>query len=566
VIKKAYPAERALILAPHGRDARIAAQILVEARIDAHVCPKLASLLEQLTAGADVAILTEESVSDLETRPLREWVDSQPTLSDFPFVLLTRHGGGLERNPTAVSLTGIFGNVTFLERPFHPTTLVSVVQTALRGRRRQYECSRLNDELEARVQERTEELAAANRELLSQIEERERVESTLRQMQRLEAVGQLTSGVAHDFNNLLTVLLGNIRFLERSLIDKGLDGKVVQRLSNMREAAQRGARLTDQLLTFSRRQHLEPVATDLNAVLSKVEDLLQSTIGRKIKVETLVSGESCLAMVDQTQLQLAILNLAINARDAMGNGGSLCVSTRNVVLAPPNAPEKPPAGKYVEICVSDTGHGMSKEVRAKAFEPFFTTKDVGKGSGLGLSQVLGFAKQSGGGVCVQTEEGKGTAICIYLPPAQGVATVLQSEATMLVAAPHSGAVILLVDDDNAVRDVTATYLRELGYQVLEAGSGGAALEVLGSSAAVDLLLLDYAMPGMNGAELSRRARGRRPLLPVLFVTGFAEQDAFKDISERDIVRKPINVQELSTKLRASLASRPRQLAEQGMPA
>jgi signal transduction histidine kinase/CheY-like chemotaxis protein len=563
VIKKASPAERALILAPHGRDARIAAQILIEARIDVHICPKLGSLVDQLRAGAEVAILTEESVADVDARALREWVDSQPPWSDFPFVVLTRHGGGIERNPAAFSMTGIFGNVTFLERPFHPTTLVSVAHTALRGRRRQYECCRLNDELEARVQERTEELAAANRELLSQIEERERVESTLRQMQRLEAVGQLTSGVAHDFNNLLTVLLGNIRFLERSLIDSGLDSKVVQRLANMREAAQRGARLTDQLLTFSRRQHLEPVATDLNAVLTKVEDLLQSTIGRKIKVETLVSGESCLAMVDHTQLQLAILNLAINARDAMGDGGRLCVSARNVVLGPPVAPEEPPAGRYVEICVSDTGDGMSKEVRAKAFEPFFTTKDVGKGSGLGLSQVLGFAKQSGGGVCVKTEEGKGTAICVYLPPADGVATDLQSETTMPVTAPHSGAVILLVDDDNAVREVTATYLRELGYQVLEAGSGGAALEVLGSSAAVDLLLLDYAMPGMNGAELSRRVRGRRPLLPILFVTGFAEQDAFKDISERDIVRKPINVQELSTKLRASLARQP---ANVGMPA
>jgi signal transduction histidine kinase/CheY-like chemotaxis protein len=566
VIKKADPAERALILAPHGRDARIAAQILMEARIDAHVCPKLASLLEQLRAGADVAILTEESVSDIDARPLREWVDSQPAWSDFPFVVLTRHGGGLERNPTAVSLTGIFGNVTFLERPFHPTTLVSVVQTALRGRRRQYEWCRLNDELEGRVQERTEELAAANRELLSQIEERERVESTLRQMQRLEAVGQLTSGVAHDFNNLLTVLLGNIRFLEKSLIDRGLDGKIVQRLANMREAAQRGARLTDQLLTFSRRQHLEPLATDLNAVLSKVEDLLQSTIGRKIRIEKLVSGEPCIAMVDNTQLQLAILNLAINARDAMGSGGTLCVSTRNVMLGPPAAPEEPPAGRYVEICVSDTGHGMSKEVRTKAFEPFFTTKDVGKGSGLGLSQVLGFAKQSGGGVCVRTKEGRGTAICIYLPPAEGAATVLQSEATMLVDEPDSGTVILLVDDDNAVRDVTASYLRELGYQVLEAGSGGAALELLGSSATVDLLLLDYAMPGMNGVELFRRARGRRPMLPVLFVTGFAEQDAFKGISERDIVRKPINVQELSTKLRASLAAQPRQAAEDGISA
>jgi CheY-like chemotaxis protein len=301
-------------------------------------------------------------------------------------------------------------------------------------------------------------------------------------------------------------------------------------------------------------------------VLSKVEDLLQSTIGRKIKVETLVPGDSCLAMVDHTQLQLAILNLAINARDAMGNGGSLRVSTRNVVLGPPDAPEEPPAGKYVEICVSDTGHGMSEEVRAKAFEPFFTTKDVGKGSGLGLSQVLGFAKQSGGGVRVQTEEGRGTAICIYLPPAEGVATVLPSEAPTLVAAPDTEAVILLVDDDNAVRDVTATYLRELGYQVLEAGSGGAALEVLGSSAKVDLLLLDYAMPGMNGAELSQRARSRRPMLPVLFVTGFAERDAFKGISERDIVRKPINVQELSTKLRASLAAHRRQTAAESMSA
>jgi CheY-like chemotaxis protein len=260
-------------------------------------------------------------------------------------------------------------------------------------------------------------------------------------------------------------------------------------------------------------------------------------------------------MVDHTQLQLAILNLVINARDAMENGGSLGVSTRNVTLGPPHAPEEPPSGKYVEVCVCDTGHGMSEEVRAKAFEPFFTTKDVGKGSGLGLSQVLGFAKQSGGGLSVMTEEGRGTAICMYLPPADGIADAMQGETTMLVSAPHSGAVVLLVDDDNAVRDVTATYLRELGYQVLEAGSGGAALEVLGSSARVDLLLLDFAMPGMNGAELSRRARGRRPTLPILFVTGFAEQDAFKGISERDIVRKPINVQELSTKLRASLAAR-----------
>jgi C4-dicarboxylate-specific signal transduction histidine kinase len=191
-------------------------------------------------------------------RAIASWVADQPPWSDFPFILLTEHGGGLERNPAAAQLTHFLGNVTFLERPFHPTTLVSMIRTGLRGRRRQYECRRLNEELESHVEERTAELAAANRQLLGQIEERERVESTLHQMQRLEAVGQLTSGVAHDFNNLLTVVLGNIGFLEKGFAAEGVDGKLAQRLSYMRAAAERGAKLTDQLLSFSRSQRLEP--------------------------------------------------------------------------------------------------------------------------------------------------------------------------------------------------------------------------------------------------------------------------------------------------------------------
>lgn len=552
-VKKFQPAERALVLASHGRDAAIARQILRESRIDAYVCKDVHDLLDQLMAGADLAIVTEESIVLADTRPLRDWVASQPPWSDYPFILLTRHGGGLERNPTAVSLTETFGNVAFLERPFHPTTLVSVVQTALRGRRRQYECRRLAEELEARVQERTEELAAANRQLLSQIEEREKVESTLRQMQRLEAVGQLTSGVAHDFNNLLTVLLGNISFLEKSLRQSGIDGKALQRLSYMREAAQRGARVTDQLLTFSRRQHLDPAPTDLKAVVSKLKDLLQSTMGTKIQIDTLLSSDACIAMVDHTQLELAILNLAINARDAMNGGGKLQVATKSVTLGEPTAPEEPPAGEYMEICVSDTGHGMTGEVRAKVFEPFFTTKEIGKGSGLGLSQVLGFAKQSGGGVSIETEPNKGTAIRIYLPPADELRAEISPEALAPISAHLSNATILLVDDDTAVRDVTATYLRDMGYRVMEAGSGGAALEVLESPANIDLLLFDFAMPGMNGAELARQARTRRPKLPVLFVTGLAEKDAFNEVSERSVIRKPINVHELSSKVQASLS-------------
>ena len=208
--------------------------------------------------------------------------------------MLTEHGGGLERNPAAAKLTATLGNVSFLERPFHPTTLISVVRTGLRGRRRQYECRRLNEELELRVQERTAELAAANRQLLAQIEERERVETTLRQMQRLEAVGQLTSGVAHDFNNLLTVVLGNIGFLERGLTKAGIDGKMLQRLGYMRAAAERGAKLTDQLLSFSRRQRLEPkVLLDLNETIAGMRDLLQSTMGGSIRIETRARARIC---------------------------------------------------------------------------------------------------------------------------------------------------------------------------------------------------------------------------------------------------------------------------------
>lgn len=553
-MSRSEPVERALILAPHGRDATLATLILTEAGIDAFTCRNLDELLAELKAGSEVTIVTEEAITDFDTRPLHEWVNGQPPWSDYPFVVLTRHGGGLERNPLAASMTETFGNASFLERPFHPTTLVSVVQTALRGRRRQYECRRLNDELEARVQERTQELAAANRQLLAQIDEREKVESTLRQMQRLEAIGQLTSGVAHDFNNLLTVLLGNIAFLEKSLAASNIDGKVAQRLGYMRDAAQRGAKLTDQLLSFSRRQLLEPVPTDLNEVLSRLHHLLQSTIGTRVQIESGLADKPCVAMVDRTQLELAILNLAINARDAMPNGGTLQVYTKNATLGPPSTPEEPPAGAYVEICVSDDGHGMSAEVRAKVFEPFFTTKEVGKGSGLGLSQVLGFAKQSGGGVQLASEIGKGTTIRIYLPRATNVTTVSISRPLAIDNVRHGQAHILLVDDDNAVREVTATFLRELGYQVREAGSGGAALEIMESAAAIDMLLLDFAMPGMNGAELARQARSRRPNLPVLFVTGLADRSTLNEISEKQIVRKPINVQDLSKKVQAALST------------
>jgi signal transduction histidine kinase/CheY-like chemotaxis protein len=547
--------ERTLILAPRGRDAAVAHGILSEAQLSAHICDNLSAFMREIERGADVAIITEEATRTPQIRELCVWVARQPPWSDFPFVLLTEHGGGLERNPAAAQLMEFLGNVTFLERPFHPTTLVSLVRASLRGRRRQYECQRLNAELESRVDERTAELAAANRLLLSQIEERERVESTLRQMQRLEAVGQLTSGVAHDFNNLLTVVLGNIGFLEKGFTAAGIDGKLAQRLGYMRIAAERGAKLTDQLLSFSRRQRLDPRAIDLNETVSGMRDLLQSTLGGRIRIETEFQDGLWLALVDPTRLELAVLNLGINARDAMEVGGMLRVVTRNVSVGAPRFPEEPPAGDYVGIFVIDDGSGMPDGVRAKVFEPFFTTKEVGKGSGLGLSQVLGFAKQSGGGVCIDTEIGKGTSVGILLPRTeitplqQSLAPAFENQAE---ARERRGAHILLVDDDNAVREVTAAILRELGYVVLEAGSGGAALDVLGHERNIDLLIVDFAMPGMNGAEVARLTRAKYPALPILFLTGFADRAAMGGVEEADIIGKPFIEDELARKIRATL--------------
>ncbi len=549
-----FDKERCLILAPRGRDAQVAKSILCEANIASYICATFSVLFEEMMLGAETAIITEETLRDIDTRPLARWVASQPAWSDFPFVVLTQHGGGMERNPDAAKLTEILGNVSFLERPFHPTTLVSLVQTSFRGRRRQYECRRLNENLEGLVQERTSELASANRQLLAQIEERERVETTLRQMQQLEAIGQLTSGVAHDFNNLLTVVLGNISFLERDFAAKHIDGTISKRLGYMRSAAERGAKLTDQLLSFSRRKRLEPKTLDLNKIVSGMQQLLHSTMGGSIQIETHLSSNLWFAFVDPTQIELAILNLAINARDAMEVGGILSVSTSNVKLGPPRAPEEPFSGEYVEICVSDTGSGMSEDVRAKALEPFFTTKDIGKGSGLGLSQVLGFAKQSGGGVSISSRVGHGTSVRIYIPRSSLKAEDIASDRRASDFLGPAQGRILLVDDDNSVREVTAAMLRDSGFEVLEAGSGGAALEIVQNAEPVHLLLIDFAMPGMSGVEVAKLIRAKVPKLPILFITGFADRAALTGIADAEVIGKPFLNDELIRKVRLAVLS------------
>jgi CheY-like chemotaxis protein len=341
--------------------------------------------------------------------------------------------------------------------------------------------------------------------------------------------------------------------MEKSLAEAGLDGKLALRLRFMRAAAERGAKLTDQLLSFSRRQRLEPRPLDLNETVVNTHDLLQRTLGGTTRIDARLQRSLWPAMVDPTQLELAILNLAINARDAMQVGGSLTVRTENAVVGPRLRPEEPPAGEYVSVCVTDAGTGMSDEIRTKVFEPFFTTKEVGKGSGLGLSQVLSFAKQSGGGVRINSRSGEGTSVHIYLPRAEaGVAKFTPAPVRTAWTGSARSATILLVDDDQEVREVTRAMLHELGHVVLEAGSGGAALDLLQHETAIDLLVVDFAMPGMNGADVARLAHARNPNLPVLFVTGFADRGGLAGIDDAYIVGKPFHYDELAGKVQFAL--------------
>nr|WP_234464429.1 response regulator [Stutzerimonas frequens] len=399
-----------------------------------------------------------------------------------------------------------------------------------------------------------DKLADANRELRAQIQERERVEATLQQMQRLEAVGQLTAGVAHDFNNLLTVILTSASFLQNDLQNGAPLERSLRRLQYIRESGERGATLTSQLLAFARRQQLAPTAIDLNDTLVNLLSLLKSTLGGSVSIETDTQADIWHALVDPTQIEMIILNLAINARDAMADSGRLTLGTRNVVIdQPAQRAEDPSPGEYVMLSVADTGSGMSEAVLSKAFEPFFTTKEVGKGSGLGLAQVFGFAKQSGGGARIESREGVGTTVKVFLPR---TSAPRQPEPA---SAPSSGSAesnsqhcILLVDDDHSVREVTAQMLEDLGFTVIAADSGDDALQLLTQGAEVDLLLADFAMPGMNGGELARAVRVRHPELPVVFVTGYAELCEL-GLEGYSIIQKPFREEQLANKLQLALS-------------
>jgi PAS domain S-box-containing protein len=644
-----------VILAPTGRDASVAAALIREAGYYANICGDLAALMREIEGGAGLAVIADEAIKTADLRGLMRWLSDQPSWSDFPIVLLTHQGGGPERNPDAVRLGQVLGNVTFMERPFHPTTLVSIVGSAVRGRRRQYQtrailedltesegllqtalnaghlgalelhlpefeleasgtCKRFfgrqpsepfsyqdllasvhpddrarrlevvdrtirtgkdysieyrniwpdgsqhwvdvraravrrpdgsikslvgvsSDitarkvaeieretllaqlaaersalaELTATLEQRVEQRSA---DLMKEVAAREKAQEQLRQAQKMETIGQLTGGVAHDFNNLLMAVMGNLDLLRKRVPD---DPRLHRLISGALQGAERGASLTQRLLAFARQQDLRAVPMDLRALVQGMIDLLERSLGPRIALRLDLPAGLPPARVDANQLELAVLNLAINARDAMPDGGSI-----DIKLSECQAGGDPvlKSGRYLKLSVIDTGKGMTPEILKRAVEPFFSSKPLGKGTGLGLSMVHGLAVQLGGALQLSSAVGKGTTATLLLPAATA-ALEAESPAQTLHKVNRS-AVILFVDDDPLIAMSTTEMLEDLGHHVIGASSGLHALDIIRSEQPLDLMVTDHVMPGMTGIELAAASREVRPQLPILLATGYAE--------------------------------------------
>jgi signal transduction histidine kinase len=654
--------ERAVILAPTGRDGPLAALIVEEAGFAADVCPDLSALEAELFRGSGLAIIADEAVRTADLRALAIFLEQQPPWSDLPIILLTHRGGGPERNPMAALLAEILGNVTFLERPFHPTTLTTVVRAAVRARRRQYDARARLEELSeseqklqialragrlgswtlavhdmvlstseshrphfgrapetsfsyddllgavhtgdlARVQDtmertlrtgadcviefrnvwpdgsvhwidmraralrntmgeidqlvgvssditarKTSELEreqildalAAERaalsdltrtleqrvqertaELTMEVAARERAQEQLLQSQKMESIGQLTGGTAHDFNNLLMAVTGNLELLRKQLPD---NARMRRLLEGALQGAERGASLTQRMLAFARQQDLTTRSADLASLLDGMHELLARSLGPRIALRIRALRGLPPAQVDANQIELAILNLAINARDAMPDGGSIDITADQAPAgADRNLSAGLPAGSYLRVAVADTGMGMDAATLNRAVEPFFSTKPLGKGTGLGLSMVHGLAVQLGGSLDLASEVGKGTVATLWLPTATKPPVVVEPHAQ--VQTTSRTATILVVDDDPLIAMSTVDMLEDLGHTVIEANSATEALAVLEAGQQVDLLMTDHSIQGMTGLELAQIVLGKRPDMPVLLATGYAELPA-----------------------------------------
>lgn len=627
----------------------MASDLLREVGVDAKICASLAQFAAELSDRVGVALVTEEAVRTADLRSISNWVDHQPAWSDLPFIVLTKRSGGVDQNPLAARLAEILGNATFLERPFHPTTFVSLARSAIKGRKRQYEARArleelheseerlqtaitagnlgswelkldggelfasdrcksffgksqsdrftyddllatihpddlekmqaavrdavaagsdyaieyrvvwpdrsihwveirarivtdrggarrmvgvsseitqrktfeenlrvMNETLEKRVIERTAELDAAHKAVITEIAQRELAEEKLRQSQKMEMIGQLTGGVAHDFNNLLMAVIGNLDLLRRRI--DGND-KASRLIDSAMQGARRGAALTQRLLAFARRQDLTADPHDAVALVENMRELIERSLGTGIEMHLQLPTQPLLALMDVNQVELALLNLVVNGRDAMPDGGALRIV---VERAAEKKTDDLAAGDYVRIIVTDNGTGMDAATLARATEPFFSTKELGKGTGLGLSMIHGLALQLNGALRLHSTVGQGTRAELWLPATDRQVAVCDTAPSRPDRAGPDSLSILVVDDDVLVAMSTVDMLEELGHEVTQASDGQEALALLESNTHFDLLLTDYSMPKMNGAELAKAALSLRPSLRLIIATGFAD--------------------------------------------
>jgi signal transduction histidine kinase len=495
-----------------------------------------------------------------------------PLALKFPFIIfltpvvLTTFLGGLRPGVFAALVAGVLSDLTLIAPPgsilptwpdgwvamaFYVLTVgvdVAIIHgmTVAFGRASAAEdnLTLLNEQLEQRVTERTDALER-------QVAERRRAEDQVRQLQKIESVGQLTGGIAHDFNNMLAVVIGSLEMARRRKDDPI---RVESCIGNAEEAAKRAAQLTNRLLAFSRQQPLSPQVLDANKLVSGMSDLLMRTLGETIRVQIILGGDLWRTYADAGQVENAILNLAVNARDAMPEGGRLTIETANACLddlyARQNAEVQP--GQYVLISVTDIGSGISPEVLEHAFEPFYTTKGVGRGTGLGLSQVYGFVKQTHGHVSIYSEVGQGTTVKIYLPRHMGDESGAVASSADGGPSAQAHEMILVVEDEAQVRHMSVDALRELGYTVVQATNGHDALELIANQPQLDLLFTDIVMPQMNGRQLADKAKAIRPNLRVIYTTGYTRNAVIHNgVLDPGValLQKPFTISQLASKVR-----------------
>ena len=644
---------RVLILAPHGRDALLASELLGKHGIGSHICPSLADLLRELDGNAGAVLVTEEALAAGDASALMTWIADQPTWSDLPFVVLA-NGSSRPRSNLASDRLDALGNMLLLQRPLHPDAMLGAIRSGLKARRRQYQVRDAAEALERAVVERTGELEKARASLevalnaadmgswdidlatgetrrslrhdqifgfteaqphwdvdtflarvdpahrpriaalfeaasesgeldfecpittvagtprwvaakgqvvyedgvpvrmtgiVSDVTARKEADEQLAQAAKMDTIGQLTGGVAHDFNNLLTPIVGSLDLLRRR---HGDDPKSQRLIVGALQAAERASMLTQRLLAFARRQALQPRSVDVAALVDGMSDLIRRSLGPTITVAIDMPAALSPVKIDPNQLELAMLNLAVNARDAMPRGGRLTIGAAMMAVDGRNSVGLA-EGTYIRLIATDTGVGMDKVTLARAVEPFFSTKGVGKGTGLGLSMIHGLAAQSGGALRIESKPGQGTSIALWLPVSDEAVSEQQPERDEPVhAAQH--AKVLLVDDEEIVRTATADMLRDLGYEVVEMPSAIQALSAIRSGIDADVLVTDYLMPGMTGAALIQELRGKGIGLPTLLITGYAAtgEDVPADVPR---LSKPFRQADLAARIHDLLSMR-----------